>query len=152
MIVSREDVYQETCKIALEMVLVLEQNVPRCARRGCIVHMGPNTLGVGGLFSQMVVVECSDWMDDGRISVYGPKDAVLHLSKRCELAGPFVVHLYYKDKYSYDCYFKSKEGTGHKLLQMHFDPRWKQSIFALFKTKMLILKKKKGKCIDSEDT
>jgi len=144
MIVSKEDLFCEACKIAAEVVMIKELNVPKRMRQGCVVSLGNCRLGVVGLFASPVVIESSDWMNDGRISVHGPEGSVLSIAKNVLVKGPFVANLFYKeDKNSFDCFFQSDTSTGYHELKLYYDPKREpnnRSIYALFQSKVLMLK------------
>ena len=120
-------------KLAYELATCLEAEGKETYRRenlrldGHIVRLhGPLAM----------TVACSDCIDDGRVTVYGPPNSELLVLNMFCLRGPFVLDLFVgnaAEGVHFECYYRSPIVSGaQKLLGHH--------VCSLFRSKALVIR------------
>jgi hypothetical protein len=137
-LVTKEVTYDMACKLTAELLGMMRERAIRVvdATDGHAVRFtGHLPLTIGW----------SDWMDDRRITIYGPANSELLVGRDFCMHGPFTLDIFLPPmlatggKSQFECYFRSPLMSGSQHFMSH-------NIYSLFRSRVLTIRQKKGKC------
>ena len=136
-LVTRDVTYALACKLTAELLAMLGAKAVHVAKfDGHAVRFTGN---------MPLTIGWSDWMDDRRITIYGPANSELVVENELRLPGPFTLDIFLPPmlanggKSVYECHFRSPLLRGSRQFVSH-------NIYSLFRSSALAIRQKKGKC------